>query len=135
MRKTTLALVFATGLLAPPPADADVNIGITVAPPPPLVVTAPPPLVVVPGTPVHHAPSLSFNLFVYSGRYYSLHNGVWFVATKPGAQWVVVATDRVPKPVLGVPVKYYKVPPGHAKKLKDGGPGGPPGHAKGPKGK
>jgi hypothetical protein len=48
---------------------------------------------------------------------------------------VVVATDRVPRPVLGVPAKYYKTPPGQAKKVAAGGPGVPPGHARGAKGK
>jgi len=80
---------------------------------------------VVPGTPVYYAPAAS-NLFVYGGSYYTLHNGHWFFAKKPGAAWLAVATDKVPKPVMGVPVSYYKVPPGHLKKMGDGD-----GHGKG----
>jgi hypothetical protein len=99
-------------------ADVTINIG---PPPPPIVVASPPKVVVVPGTTVYYAPGAS-NLFVYGGTYYSLHNGRWFYARKPGAAWVFVPTEKVPRPVIGVPVSYYKVPPGHAKKM-DGGPG------------
>ena len=135
----TMATVVTLGLLAlalsasPAPA-ADVKIGINIAvPAPPPLVLAPPPLVVVAGTPVHHVPSASFNLFVYGNRYYSHHNGAWFVAAGPRAPWTAVAIEAVPKPVLGVPVKHYQVPPGHAKKMKGHGRGGgwcPPGQAK-----
>src|SRR5688572_31545572 len=112
-----------TGVLASSgSADVTINIG---APPPPIIVASPPKVVVVPGTPVYYAPAAS-NLFVYGGSYYTLHNGHWFFAKKPGAAWVAVATDKVPKPVMGVPVGYYKVPPGHLKKMGDGD-----GHAKG----
>lgn len=116
-----------------------VNIGIpvpapvvVVSPPPPIVVAAPPQLVVVPGTPVFHAPGASINVFAYGGRYYSFHEGAWFVAHAPGRPWVAVAPAKVPQPVLAVPVTYYKVPPGHAKKLGHGKAGHhcPPGLAK-----
>jgi hypothetical protein len=115
--------VLSTGLLASP-ASADVTINIG-APPPPVIIASPPKVVVVPGTPVYYAPSAS-NLFVYGGSYYTLHNGHWFYAKRPGAAWVFVPSDKVPRPVIGVPVSYYKVPPGHAKKMGDG-----PGKGKG----
>lgn len=118
------------GLLASPAsADLTINIG---APPPPIIVASPPKVVVVPGTPVYYAPAASHNLFVYGGSYYALHNGHWFYAKKPGAAWVVVPTEKVPRPVIGVPVSYYKVPPGHAKKMGDhDGPGNGKGGKKG----
>jgi hypothetical protein len=93
-----------------------INIG---APPPPIIVASPPKVLVVPGTPVYYAPSVSHNLFVYGGSYYTLHNGHWFYAKKPGAAWVFVPIEKVPRPVIGVPVTYYKIPPGHAKKMGD----------------
>ncbi len=129
----------AAGSLTPSPAGADVNIrtrGAAPPPPPPIVVAAPPQLVVVPGTPVYYVPSASFNLFVFNGRYYSFHNGAWFYAATARGPWKLIAVERVPRPVLAVPVAYYKIPPGHARKLE--GPAGPPaanGHGKGPKGK
>ena len=120
----------------PAPVQADsvsigVNIGSPPPPPPPMVIAAPPQLVVVPGTPVYYAPSLSVNFFAYGGRYYTHNNGAWFMSPAYGGPWTFVAVDRVPQPVLAVPVAYYKVPPGHMK-----GGGGPPpwaGHGKGPK--
>jgi hypothetical protein len=69
---------------------------------------------------------------VFGGRYYSLHDGAWFMAPNHSGPWARVPAERVPHPVLGVPHAYYKVPPGHAKKM--GAPGAA-GHAKGPRGK
>ena len=113
-------------------ADAvDLSVGLNVRVPAPPVVVAAPPLVVMPGSPVQVVPSASFNLFVYHGRYYSFHNGSWFIAAGPGAPWTVGAVDAVPAPVRAVPVKHYKIPPGHAKRM-DTPDGGwcPPGQAK-----
>jgi hypothetical protein len=110
----------------------NVNVGIHVGVTPPPVVLAPPPLVVVPGTTqVHHVPTAAFNLFVHRGRYYSFHNGAWFVAAGHRAPWTVIAIDALPAPVRAVPVSHYKVPPGHAKKheAQEGG-WCPPGQAK-----
>ncbi|MGH7332351.1 MAG: hypothetical protein ACREKS_06300 [Candidatus Rokuibacteriota bacterium] len=135
MGKTLRAWAIAGGLLFVQQAHADVTIGISVGvPAPPPVIVAPPALVIVPGTPVYYVPSASFDIFVYGGRYYSLHNGAWFFATSHKGPWAFIATDRVPRPVLGVPVTYYKIPPGQAKRM-GGEPTGPPGHVKGPRGK
>lgn len=132
-----LALAAGLSLVAASPVAADgLRIGISVpvpappavvvAPPrPPVVVVAPPQLVVVPGSPVFYAPGASMNFFAYGGRYYTFHEGAWFVATTYGSPWVAVAPAKVPRPVLTVPVAYYKVPPGHAKKM-----GCPPGLAR-----
>ncbi len=116
MTETTLiALLLVGGLFGPAPAHADVNIGIDVAPPPALVVASPPRLVTVPGSPVFYGPSANYNLFVYAGRHYSLHGGTWFIAASSGSSWGIIATNRVPQPVLAVPATYYKIPPGQAK--------------------
>lgn len=101
---------------APPPP-------VVVAPPPPPVVVAAPRVIVIPGSPVYYAPGVNFNMFVYDGRYYSFHHGVWFRARRHSGPWKVVDLREVPRPVRGVPVKYYRVPPGHMKRV--GGPGGP----------
>jgi hypothetical protein len=116
------------------PVQADnfsigVNIGVpSPLPPPPIAFVAPPPLVVVPGTPVYYAPSLSVNFFAYGRRYYTHHNGAWFVAGNYGGPWTFIAVDRVPRPVLAVPVSYYKVRPSHMK--KGSGPPSKAGHGK-----
>ncbi len=121
-----LMAALSMGLLASP-ASADVTINIG-APPPPIIIAAPPKVVVVPGTPVYYAPGANHNLFVYGGSYYALHNGHWFHAKRPGAAWVFVPIEKVPRPVIGVPVGYYKIPPGHVKKMGDDDG---PGHGKG----
>ena len=99
---------------------------VVMPPPPPVALVAPPKLVVVPGSPVFYAPGVNINFFAYGGRYYSFHEGAWFVATTRGGPWATIAPARVPQPVLAVPVAYYKIPPGHAKKMG----GCPPGLAK-----
>jgi hypothetical protein len=114
------------GVPAPPPV-------VIATPPPPVIVTTPPQLVVVPGTTVYYGPNASINFFSYGGRYYSFHEGAWFVATTHGGAWSAIARERVPQPILAVPVTYYKIPPGHAKKMgRDEAPGRgcPPGLAK-----
>ncbi|HJR04890.1 MAG TPA: hypothetical protein VKA83_24825 [Methylomirabilota bacterium] len=137
----TLAIAAGLSLMTASPVAADgvrVGVGVSVplpAPPtvvitpprPPVVVVAPPQLVVVPGSPVFYAPNASMNFFAYGGRYYSFHEGAWFVAPTYGSPWVAIAPAKVPRPVLAVPVTYYKVPPGHAKKM---GHHCPPGLAK-----
>lgn len=135
-----LAIAAGLSLMAAGPAAADsVRIGVSIpvpAPPtvvitpprPPVIVAAPPQLVVVPGSPVFYAPGANMNFFAYAGRYYSFHDGAWFVATTYGSPWVTIAPAKVPRPVLAVPVTYYKVPPGHAKKKM--GHHCPPGLAK-----
>src|SRR5262245_517023 len=107
--------------------NAVVQSGVPVPPPPKIVLPAPPPVVIVPNTQVSYAPSVDFNLFVYGGRYYTVHDGSWFYATRHSGPWVFIPTERVPRPVIGVPATYYKVPPGHAKKMaRSAPPQGPP---------
>ena len=110
--------LFTPGLVA-----AQINIGINIGapppPPPPVVIAAPPELVVIPGTQVFYAPTVSQNYFVYRGRSYVFHDGSWFVAPAHRGPWTFIAVEQVPPPLRGVPVHYYKVPPGHR---KDQGP-------------
>ena len=118
-----VALVVA-GLSVATALATQVNVGVNIGvpAPPPIVLAAPPRVVVVPNSPVSYAPSVDFNLFVYGGRYYTFHDGAWFYASRHSGPWTFIATERVPRPVIGVPVTYYKIPPGHAKKM-----GHPPG--------
>ena len=144
-------VVVASGVAAAPALAGDVHIGVNIGtPPPPVVVApapavvvtppsitfaAPPPLVVVPGTPtVQYVPTGAYNVFVFGGRYYSFHEGHWFHAAGFNGPWAHIKTEKVPAPVIGVPVAYYRVPPGHAKKHDEGGAAAvghcPPGQAK-----
>ena len=94
-----------------------VDIGVPVPPPPPVMIAEPPRVVIVPGSPVYYAPGVDFNLFVYHRRYYRFHEGAWFIASSHGGPWTHVERARVPQPVLAVPVTYYRIPPGHAKRM------------------
>jgi hypothetical protein len=86
-------------------AGVSVNIGINLP--------APPPIVAVPGTPVMYAPSVDANYFAYGGQYYAFVGGAWYVSAAYGGPWAVVAPEFVPRPILAVPVRYYRVvPPG-----------------------
>lgn len=126
-RRSSLIVAIALAVTGLPVATAlagQVNVGVNIGvpAPPPIVLPAPPRVVVVPNSPVSYAPSVDFNLFVYGGRYYTFHDGAWFYASRHSGPWTFIATERVPRPVIGVPVTYYKIPPGHAKKM-----GTPPG--------
>jgi hypothetical protein len=79
---------------------------------------------------VYYAPAVGFNLFVYGGRYYRFHEGHWFIAAAHGGPWTFIGRQTVPRPVLAVPATYYKIPPGHAKKMGESGIAN-----RGPKGK
>jgi hypothetical protein len=112
------------GVVTEAVADVNVNIGV----PPPIVVAATPPLVVVPGVPVvSYAPALQVDVFVHNGVWYYPYGGHWYAGPSYRGPWRPVAFAALPPAVVAVPVRYYKVPPGH---LKHGGPGGPPGHGK-----
>ena len=128
-KKFLMALVTVGAVLYALDAGAQVSVNINVGPPP-IVFQAPPPVVIVPNTPVYYVPDISYNVFVFEGRYYSFHEGAWFLASSHRGPWVVVPVERVPRAVVGVPVRYYRVPPGHAKRIEVEGPG----HGKGPHG-
>ena len=95
-------------------AEVSVNIGINLP--------APPQLVVVPGTPVFYAPAVYANYFFYRGQYYVFANDFWYVGPRHNGPWVIVAPEVVPRPILAVPVAYYRVPPAHWKHWRRAGP-------------
>ena len=127
MKTRKLAVALAVGgavlVLVGGPARAD-NVSIGVSTPSVsfgLNIGSPPPLVAVPGLPVRHAPAVPHNYFVYGGYYYLFNEGTWFYSPYYNGPWSSLVIHQVPRPILAVPVTYYKrVPPGHLKK------GGPP---------
>jgi hypothetical protein len=119
-------MLWAVVVLAPTAGRAgDVNVDVNIGSPPPVVVAQPPWLQPVPQTPVYYAPSVPYNIFYYDGRYYSYHDDDWYWTASVRGPWMAVAVGRVPRPVLAVPVAYYRVPPGHLKKYHRR-PGPPP---------
>ena len=135
----SLVMGLSLGMAIGPAAAGDVNVNIgapavVVAPP---MITTQPQLVVVPGSAVYTAHALEHRhrarifvaqalgdlaidapVFLFGGKYWSHHNDVWFVTSRPGARWTKVAVTAVPHEVRGVPVTYYKVKPKHAKGMK-----------------
>src|SRR5579862_5610239 len=65
----------------------------------------------VPGTPVMYAPAVDANYFSYGGQYYAFVGSAWYVSPAYGGPWAVVAPEFVPRPILAVPVRYYRVAP------------------------
>lgn len=129
-RQVVLVLL-ASGLLAlvPRASMADTAVNINIGPPPPIVLVAPPPLVVVPGVQVvSYAPSAQVDLFFFEKRWYYSHGGHWWIGPSYKGPWTHVAVASLPRPIVAVPVRYYKVPPGHLRKIQGGGPSG---HARG----
>jgi hypothetical protein len=112
---TACALELVLPVLVAAQINIDINLGTPPLPPPPppIVVTAPPQLVVIPGTTVSYAPAMPYNYFFYGRRYYVFHEGMWFYGPAHRGPWTFIAVEKVPKPLLRVPVTYYKVPPGH----------------------
>jgi hypothetical protein len=92
-----------------------VHVGINIGVPPPVYhFEAPPRLVVVPGVPdVRYAPNVGVTFFAYGDRYYTYHDGGWFVAGDTYGPWSYVEPRYVPAPVLRVPQRYYRVAPRH----------------------
>lgn len=84
-------------------AQVSVNIGINLP--------APPQLVPVPATPVMYAPAVGANYFFYGADYYVFANGGWYVSRGHNGPWALVAPEFVPRPILTVPVQYYRAPP------------------------
>lgn len=99
----SLTLLVLLGVARMGDAQVSVNIGINLA--------APPVLVAVPASPVMYAPSVGANYFFYSGEYWVFSNGAWYASRGHDGPWAVVGPELVPRPILGVPVQYYRVPP------------------------
>ncbi len=101
-------VVMAVMLSVSAEAQVHVDIGINLP--------APPQLVVIPEVrTVQYAPAAPANLFVYGGQYWAFADGGWYASPSYNGPWIVVAPQFVPRPVLLVPVNYYRVPPGHWK--------------------
>jgi hypothetical protein len=98
-----LTLLALAGFASLGHAQVSVNIGINLP--------APPALVPVPGTALMYAPGLTANYFFYGGAYYVFANGGWYVGRGHNGPWALVAPALVPRPILVVPVRYYRVPP------------------------
>ncbi len=111
------AIVTLLAVILSAPASAQVNVDIGIHFP------SPPALVVVPVAPdVRYAPGAPANVFFYGGQHWVFTNGGWYVSGGYDGPWIVVAPQFVPRPILLVPVRYYRVPPGHWKQWRHDAP-------------
>jgi hypothetical protein len=85
----------------------NLQLGVNLGPPPPLVVV-PAPVAVAPGPPVYYAPNLPYNYFAYRNVYYLFRDGRWFRAHHYNGPWRAIAIAQVPRPVLTVPVEFFR---------------------------
>ncbi len=92
---------------------ADVNIGINIGPPPPVVIPAPPPVIVIPGTYVYYVPDVQVDLLFFHGYWYRPYQGHWFRSTVYNGPWVYVEPQRVPAPLVHLPSNYRYLPASH----------------------
>ena len=108
MLRRVIAIAFACAAIlpcaSPSFAQVHVNIGINLP--------APPQLVPVPSVPaIEYAPRVDGNYFAYDGQYWVFSNGAWYASRGYNGPWYVVRPELVPRPLLGVPVQYYRRPP------------------------
>jgi hypothetical protein len=93
-------------LVAPATARGEVRVNIGINLP------GPPQLVPVPAAPsIAYAPGVGANYFSYDGEYWVFDSGNWYMSRGYNGPWVVVAPEFVPRPLLGVPVQFYRQPP------------------------
>jgi hypothetical protein len=102
-----LAALLALAVTEPVHAQVDVNVGIQLP--------GPPTLRVIPGVPVYYAPRVHENIFFYAHQYWLFERGGWYVGHTWNGPWAGVGPERVPRPILSVPVRYYRAPPPHWK--------------------
>ena len=108
VKRLMLAMVFVLVVVVPAWAQVSIDIGIRLP--------GPPPLAVIPNTVVYYAPSAPANVFFYGHQYWVYQPTGWYVGPGWNGPWVVVQPVQVPQPLLRVPVRYYRVPPGQWKK-------------------
>jgi hypothetical protein len=84
-------------------AGVDINIGISLPLPPPIVFHAPPAVIVIPGTYVYVAPSLDVDIFFYGGWWWRPWEGRWYRSRYYDRGWHYY--DKVPR-------FYFDIDPG-----------------------
>ncbi len=107
LRKMMLPAAFAVAAVIGSTALAHAQVGVDIG----IHLGSPPPLAPVPETPVMYAPSVNGNFFFYDGGYYVFRRGAWYMAPRHNGPLAVVAPAYLPRPLLAVPVRYYRVPP------------------------
>jgi hypothetical protein len=112
-----------TMLVRPALAQVDVDIHITVPPPPAIVFRSEPEVVVVPQTRVYYVPAVTeYDMYRFGSHWYINRDGYWYRSKAYRGPFAVVEHHRVPREIVVVPSEY-RHHPRHPR-------GGPPGHRK-----
>jgi hypothetical protein len=103
-------LLLASLLAAAPVLDAvaEVRVNVNLGPPP-IVVAEPPEVVMVPGSQVYFVPGVDFDVFFYSGYWWSPRGDRWYRSRAYNGPWRTVSRRIVPPPVHRVPRDYRRV--------------------------
>jgi hypothetical protein len=100
-----LAVLLAGGTVYDAAAQVRVNVNLG---PPPIVVAAPPEVVMVPGSDVYFVPGLDFDVFFYSGYWWSPRGDRWYRSRAYNGPWRGVSRRVIPPPLIRVPRDYRR---------------------------
>jgi hypothetical protein len=100
LRTILLALV----IVFPIPTMAEVNVGISISLPPPIVFATPPVVVVIPETYVYAVPDVGVDIFFYNGWWWRPWEGRWYRSRNYNSGWVYY--QRVPSFYARIPSSW-----------------------------
>lgn len=105
----TAALITAAVLFTPLNARAgiNINIGVNLAPAPPVyVIHEPPSVIVIPGTYVYFVPGIGVDILFYHGYWYRPYREHWYRSRGYNGPWHHVYSRKVPYTLRHLPRDY-----------------------------
>jgi len=102
------------------------SVGISNAPPPPVLVLAGPSSFTVAleqGVYTAADPGADCDVFMYSSQYYMYYSGYWYVSVRSEGPYRAIDVHRVPRPVLNVPPGHWRHHPMAHREGRDRDPG------------
>lgn len=125
MKRAGLILLAGCLWAVPAKAEVDVHIGVNIPPPPAVVFEHEPRVVVVPNSKVYYVPDTpDYDMYRYGAYWYVNRGGYWYRSHNYGGPFSVVAYERVPRQIFGVPRHYRRYdarPPHHHRDRHDHG--------------
>ena len=113
MKRFLYALIAAAIIPAaqPMPANAEVDVHISIPAPPQVVFRAEPQVVLVPETRVYYVPEASaYDMYRYGSYWYVNQGGYWYRSNGYSGPFTVIEYERVPRQIVAVPVQYRHHP-------------------------
>jgi hypothetical protein len=98
-------------ILPPRVARADVDIHVSVPPPPMVAFPAEPQVILVPETRVYYVPQVvDYDMYRFGSWWYVNQSGYWYRSKRYQGPFTYVDYDRVPVQIVRVPGKYRHHP-------------------------